>query len=201
MSGATSRDRRVIPETRGFVVRRWLDDRVPAYVAHALQLVWPGADRADGMRFVASLEHQGDGRDLLLVDGDGLLVAARSIDELDDRSTVLGHPLYPDDEEPPVVDVLGARARVRARPSSDDCEAVVDAWNVAEELGRAVGRPLGFTGRDASRAYEKALWGHLAERMHPDRGPYAPWLSPREQRKTRQVLDRGARLLAAHLGP
>lgn len=100
-----------------------------------------------------------------------------------------------DEEMAGSVDADRARAVVGFRMSRVEIAAVIDAWNALDDLSKSLGVPLGFTGRLASRCYDKLFWGLNLESVTPPGKSYVPAWQPRELAKIDQVLrECGARI-------
>jgi len=168
------------------------------YTACPIRISWWEEDRSPAERFVVSLIDKGDGKDMVLVDPYGRVIAQPSLESLHTRSADLGYELEVDGEQL-FVDFVNVRDRVREWPDADDCDAILNAWNLLDEVCRSINKPLGFRGKEAERAYNKVFRGTGI--LTPDTtDPIEPWLSPRLQGKTLQVLDEGLRRFKRHIG-
>ncbi|MGC3993303.1 MAG: hypothetical protein QM779_04110 [Propionicimonas sp.] len=108
----------------------------------------------------------------------------------------LGQDGIPIDEEMAgSVDVDRARAVVGSRMSREEIEVVINAWNALDDLTRALGVPMGFSGRRANRCYDKLFWGLNLASVTPPGQSYVPAWRRRELAKIDQVLrECGARV-------
>jgi len=127
------------------------------YTAYAVRIAWWAEDRSPEELFVVSLIDNGDGKDMVLVDPCGRVVAQSSLESLRSRAAELGHPLEVEAEQL-FVDFVNVRARVREWPDPDDCDAILNAWNLLIDVCRSIDKPLSFHGKEAKRAYNKAFW-------------------------------------------
>lgn len=91
------------------------------------------------------------------------------------------------------VDVDHARAVVGCRMSRDDIAAVINAWNALDDLTKALGVPLGFSGPLANRGYDTLFWGLNLKAVTPPGERYVPAWRPRELAKINQVLREGGK--------
>jgi hypothetical protein len=102
-----------------------------------------------------------------------------------------------DEELTGSVDVDHARAVVGFQMSRENIDAVISAWNALDDLTKALGVPLGFSGRLANRCYDKLFWGLNLESVTPPGRRYVPAWHPRELVKIDQVLrECGVRVVA-----
>ncbi|MDQ0276593.1 hypothetical protein QO003_000896 [Arthrobacter silviterrae] len=162
--------------------RHWVQFR-----GQALGLVWQTDD--------ATQEVEGD-TDGVLVDN-GRVVVVHAPEDFSVVAGRYGLRLEKDNDE---VQNLDGLERLLDLPASDDiCTQVLNAWNLLDDIARSVGRTPDPRSPEVDTCYDKLFWGNNLESVTPDGEHYSPYFSDEERRLIADVLDRGRRVLAAHI--
>ena len=93
-----------------------------------------------------------------------------------------------EDETVRVYDLTRVQTWANSASTHVECSTLLDMWNLAEDIGRSVGKDFDATGRRASRIYDKLFWGCNLPVVTPPGREYVPLWSPAELAKLRRIM-------------
>ena len=153
-------------------------------------LIWFTDDSDDGT--------EPDG---VLLDGDGLIVTFRHMDNLQDHAASHGLTVVPKTNAEPLDLDIVEQWLATARKTNVDCETFLNAWNLFSDLATTTqGRTAHIDGQREGRIYDKLFWGNNLPALTPPGKHYEPIWSKSEVGRMRNVLTTGMLLFHARLG-